>query len=496
MKRLETGIPGLDELAEGGLPVGGVFLLQGAPGTGKTILANQLCFHHARHGGQAVYLTLLAETHVRMFEHLRRHRFFDEALIGHSVHYHAAYEALKAGLDKVSTIIRTAVTQRDASLVVIDGLVNAEEIAPSTPKFKELLHAIQTIAGNLWCTVLLLSSATSTDGIPAEHTMVDGIVELTLEVRGLRARRELQIRKMRGVRAALGRHSLDINDQGIMVMPRFEARLSTVGSGTKTVPGPGRKGFGIDELDRMLGGGLPAGSTTMIVGPTGAGKTILGLQFVCSGARDGERGLYLGFYEQPEAIIAKSKRIGLAVHEVVEAGTVSLHWERPIEGILDVVADRLLRRIEETGASRVCIDGLNSLRRMIDAPDRFQAATATLSEELARRDVTAVYTFEAPDPFGPSLSLPLDDVSATAQNILLLRHVELRAQLYRLISILKMRDSAYDSRIREFRITDDEGIVVADTFQSAEAVLSGSATTRDPQPVRRRRRTTRKTRRK
>ena len=159
-ERRPTGIDGLDRILEGGFLVAGVYIVQGPPGAGKTILANQACFHHAAAGGHAVYVTLLAESHSRMFAHLRRMAFFDESAIPDHVYYIGGYSALEAeGLDALVTLIRGAIQKHKATLLVVDGLISAQESSPTDREFKKFLHEIQTLADLTGCTVLLLTNA-------------------------------------------------------------------------------------------------------------------------------------------------------------------------------------------------------------------------------------------------------------------------------------------------------------------------------------------------
>lgn len=474
-KRVTTGIAGLDAILEGGLLQGGVYILRGPPGAGKTILANQLCFHAAAQGGQVVYVTLLAEAHDRMMAHLTRLRFFRPELVGSKVHYLAAFRVLdEGGLDGLLKLLRETLSVRQADLVMLDGLVTAEEAAPSDRQFKRFIHDIQTLSALTSTTTVLLSSGQRSQAVQPEHTVVDGIIELTDELTDMRSLRHVQVRKMRGADQIRGKHSLSISDEGITIRPRIETRPRLDPAEPK-VPDPARrKRFAIEAFDRMLGGGLPEHSITMVLGPTGCGKTILGLQYLAAGALDGDPSLYFGFYESPPELLAKSARIGLGLEEPVKRGLVHLVWQRPIESVLDILAEQLLSLVHERGIKRLCLDGLHSFGRTIDFPERLNEAIAAVGEELQKAGVTTVYTLETPELFGPRLQLPVKDISAVSQNIILLRHVELGAELFRLISILKMRDSKYDSRIYEFRI-DDGGLSIADTFRSAEQILTGTA---------------------
>lgn len=472
LDRVPTGVPGLDTVLEGGLLRAGVYLVQGPPGAGKTILGNQMCFAQAAAGARAVYMTLLAESHTRMLAHMRRMRFFRSDLIPEQVHYLSAFKVLEGeGLQGLLTVLRKTVTGRAASFLVLDGLVSAEEASPSPKEFKKFVHELQIVCAMTACTALLLSSTERPRPFRPEHTMVDGILELGDEMKALRTVRSLVVRKMRGTAPVLGRHTVEISDDGVRVLPRLETRVSSM---AEEPDGAGeRLPIGVAELDRMLRGGLPAGSVTMLLGPTGVGKTTLGLQFLGAGAARGEPGVYFGFYEHPPALLRRSRRIQLGF-DGIDGGPVELAWQRPVEGIIDVVGDRLLELVKRRGARRLCIDGMGGFEVSVDEASRVREVFAALADELAREGVTTVYTLETPDLLGPRIEVPVHGVSAITHNIILMRHVELEARLYRLLSILKVRDSDYDAAIREFRITEN-GIEIADTFDAAERILTGTA---------------------
>lgn len=476
--RMRTGVPGLDEVLEGGLLQGGVYIVEGTPGAGKTILGNQICFHHASGGGRALYATLLAESHTRMIAHLRRMRFFRPELVPESVYYVSAFKQLEShGLDGLFKTLRETLTAQKASLLVLDGLVSAAESAESDRAFKKFVHELQILSGMSGCTVLLLSSVARSRSVQPEHTMVDGILQLTDELKMLRAVRRLQVLKLRGTDAVRGLHALEISDEGIIVRPRIETMVTTAEAAHIT-PGEGRMDFGVPALDEMLCGGLPSHSVTMVLGPSGGGKTILGLQFLAAGANKGERGLHFGFYERPRELLAKSERLGLGLERFVDEGLLHLVRHSPTEGDVDLLVDRLLTEVRERRVKRLFLDGIHAFQQATDLKERIRDIYGALSEQLSASGVTTVYSLETPDLFGPRIEVPIGDVSAITHNIIVLRHVEMSARLHRLISVLKLRDSDYDPAIREFLITD-EGITVSKTFETAARILSGSAELRN-----------------
>jgi circadian clock protein KaiC len=479
--RRPTGIPGLDRILEGGLLASGVYIVQGPPGAGKTILANQACFHHASRGAHAVYVTLLAESHSRMFAHLRRMAFFDARVIPDLVYYLGGYSTLQSGgLDALVALIRKAIQKHSATLLVVDGLISAQESAPSDGDFKRFLHEIQTLADVMGCTVLLLTNAERSSGFFPEHTMVDGVLHLTDELSELRPLRHIRVLKLRGSAPNRGLHSVRITDKGFEVRPRIETLFPHGDVREGRVANGAKLAFGVGELDEMLRGGLRAGSITMVLGSSGSGKTLLGMQFLSEGLRRGERGVYFGFYEHPEAILEKCQRVGIGgLKEGVERGTVKIVWHRPIEGVIDELGESLIETVREFGAHRVFIDGMEGFERAADFPERLSHVYSAIAQELERLGATTLYTTETRELFGRNIEVPITGLSATTQNIILLRHIEHRATMLRVMGILKVRDDAYDGRMRELQITDT-GLVLLDTFAAESRVATGGGFWSDP----------------
>jgi circadian clock protein KaiC len=474
LARSATGIAGLDLILEGGLPEGGVYIVQGPPGAGKTILANHVCFNHAAAGNRALYVTVLAESHARMFAHLRRMQFFDAAAVPDRVYYVGAFSVLEeGGLGALTTLIRTEVQRRSATLLVVDDLQSARESAASDRDFNKFIHGLQLIAASVGCVVVLLTNALRQVGHCPEHTMVDGVLHLTDELSHLRPLRYVQVLKLRGTAPLRGLHSVTISDRGFEVRPRIETRFGVAPFREDAVASGARCAFGIAELDAMLHGGVRAGSLTMLVGSSGSGKSLLGLQFLAEGLRLGERVVHFGFYERPDALVAKCERIGNNwIRKGLEAGSAELLWRRPVEGIIDELGESLFAAVRRNQATRLVIDGMNGFEIAADLKERMSDVYAAIAQELEALHVTTVYTVEMRALYGPSIEVPINGMSAATQNIVLLRHVEHRAQLLRALAILKVRDSDYDPRVREIRFTDD-GIVIRDTFENQAQLIAG-----------------------
>ena len=223
---MPTGVPGLDAVLRGGLFAGAAYIVRGAPGAGKTILANQVCFHHARAGGQALFVTLLAESHARMIQHLERLDFYDPAPVPERVYYVNAFRALEEdGLPGLAALLRREIRARRTTFLVLDGMLMAEESGGSDREFRKFIHELQAFVSAQGCAALLLTSGGRAEHRP-EHTMVDGLIALEDTRVGGRSQREVEVRKSRGSGALRGRHPFRITDGGLVVYPRIEAVLA------------------------------------------------------------------------------------------------------------------------------------------------------------------------------------------------------------------------------------------------------------------------------
>lgn len=469
IERIPSGIAGLDAILGGGILAGSVQLVVGAPGTGKTILANQLAFSRAAAGHTAVYVTLLAEAHARMLAHLAPFSFFDASFVLGRIVYMSGYGVLdQGGLDGLLELLGRTIRERGATLLVLDGLGTAEEFAPTTSAFKRFLLTLSTSASMTGCTTLLLATARPDETLRPEQATVDGIISLEKTRLGSRVVREASILKMRGTSYLLGPHVFDIDTSGLHVFPRLEAR--------PFVPPPEgsldkRLGFGIDGLDTMLGGGIPEGTITAILGTHGTGKTLLGMSFLAEGARRGERGLYLGFREPPARVLRAADGIGLDASRFAREGLLEFVWHPATEGLIDAIAWDLSEAIapcglgtadrtqpSSTGCTRVFIDGLDGFRRMSTNEERMERFYTALGAELATRGATTIVTETVP-PITEGVTGLERVPSAFLDNVLFVHeHVKAR-RLRRFVSSSKLLGGAHDVSLRRLRITS-KGIEV------------------------------------
>lgn len=471
---VETGVPGLDVILGGGLFRGSVVLVAGAPGTGKTTLGNQIAFNHARRGGTALAMTVLAEGHDALLARLRGFSFFDPALAGARVHYLSLYDTLEHdGLDSVLAALRREARAQKAAILVIDGAALLDYLAPSEVEYARFVETLGATCRMLGCTALLLTGNTP-ERLRSLGQHADGVLELELDSVGARDVRRLRVVKLRGAEHLLGRHDMTIDGRGLSVFPRLEA---LAGADRSDVVGPDRLSTGIAGLDRMVGGGLLPATSTMLLGSPGAGKTLLGLHFLAEGAARDEPGLIVTFHEKARMLAETAASVGLDLASPIERGLVRVHWRPPLELSPDEWAWELLAAIDAQRPTRLLIDGLSDIQRMILRPERMNSFVPALANELRLRGVTTLMTVELDAFVGTDLSAPVPAASATMDNGIVLRHVELRSRIRRLITVLKARQSAVDPAIREFRIGPN-GIEVGEVLDGAAALLTGA-----PEPV-------------
>lgn len=473
LPRLTTGILGLDIVLRGGFVQNNIHLLSGSPGAGKTVIANQISFHHVATGGRVVYVTLMSETHAHMFNNLQTLNFFNRVPINETIHYFSGAQVLEdEGLPGLLKFLYGVVREQKATLLIIDTLVTAEMMNDSDFAFRSFINQLATFLESANCTAIILTSYRQDSRTYPKNTMVDSLINLTTQQTGLTTLRRLEVQKARGSGFLDGQHFFKITENGVVVYPRLEAIVASISH--EEHDEVSHLQFEITQLDKMLHGGLLSGSTTMLLGVPGSGKTSLGLHFLSAGARRDEPGLYFGFYETPKRLIRKANSIGLDFSAHIDHNIIEVIHHQPFEVLLDALADELLSAVARRSVRRLFIDSFTVFGQAPDFSERLATFFRALTDELRAANVTTLFSVEMATLVSPTVEIPLVGTSAIADNILLTRYVELHSQLYRLISIIKMRESDYEGAIREFKITPD-GIQVANTFDSAHAILTGAA---------------------
>ena len=467
LERIATGVPGLDEILKGGFFEGAVYIVRGTPGAGKTILANQICFEHARRGKRALFVTLLAENHARMLQHLEHMSFYDARQIPKYVYYISAFRVLEEnGLKGMMDLLRREMRAHEASILVLDGLIAVEETSTSDREFRKFIHELQAHAAAAGCCTLLLTNGRRGEYHP-EHTMVDGLITLEDMPYGKRRQRELEVRKFRGSASLRGRHPFQITDAGLLVHPRPESRFLRNESSANLE----KISTGVDQLDEMTHGGLTNSSSTLLLGASGSGKTTLGTAFLQRSSK-AEPGLYFGFYECPERLVANAAAVNIDLQSRVDAGHLEIVWRPTVERILDSLGNELVEQVRRRKVRRLFIDGWGGFAAAAESEERLSPFFAAITNELRSLGVTSVCAMETENLIGPELNLPIEGISAITENMILLRYSEYQGELRRMMSIMKVRGSGFDHKLRQFDI-GPKGLHFTDGFESAEGLLTG-----------------------
>lgn len=465
-KIIKTNVYGLDEILGGGLIRGSLYLIEGPPGSGKTILGNQIIFNLANETEPAAFVTLLAESHGKMLAHIGEMIYFDESKVGTDISFYGAYHILEEGnLPAFRKYLIDLIHGQDLKFMVIDGFKIINFLSSGEKECASFVHTLSALASTTGCTLIILNQGTESLKPSSLEALVDGIIELKLIDAGLRTIREIQIHKMRGMKQNKGKHIFNITPEGIKIFTRTESRK--VESPLLKYSTDNLK-FGVKYLDEMINGGLKAGSSTSLVGPPGSGKTILGLKFLEEGLKRGETCIYFGFYEEPSRLLTKAGSIGVDLTPYLKNHKLIMFWYPPTENLLDELSEILITQVSEKKASRVLVDGIDGLKMSSAYPGRMTNYLAAFSILLRHSGATTVFTEET--SFNMTTNTTFGEHSALLENIILLRYVEVLSRLHRLISIIKVRESEYDTSVREFSISS-QGITVNQNSFSADEVL-------------------------
>ncbi|HVJ41836.1 MAG TPA: ATPase domain-containing protein [Dongiaceae bacterium] len=468
MERSSSGVEGLDKILCGGFVRGSAYILEGPPGAGKTILANQFCCRQVANGGTAVYISLLAESHHRLIEYLKELSFFDSSFVPSRLSYLSAFNTLAAdGLEGVLRIVREEAKRAKATAIVLDGIFAARSLAPSEHDYQRFVYELQGIASSQNCVMLLIAHPYPGAEL-IEYPVVDGCIGLHHDLEGAVAHRSLQVRKQRGSGALVGRHAFTLSTKGFQAFPRLESMLPRVPRDDIVNT---RLSLGLPSLDRMLAGGLPERSVTLLMGPTGSGKTTLGLHFLAR-ASTASRALLLSFYETPARLKAKATDIGIDFPALMASGALELLWHPPSEIQVDEVAHELLDHVRRSQIKRVFIDGIVPLRDSLLPHSRLPGFINALNSHLRDLGVTVVYTSELRQINLPE-KLPSDEISAMIDNLIILTYSQQSGLLQRRISILKLRDSAFDARAHEVHLGAN-GLTFEPVTQLSGSLNAGS----------------------
>jgi len=472
IKKLPTGVPGLDEILGGGLPEFSFNIIAGTPGCGKTTLAHQFIFANATPERPALYFTILGEPALKMLRYQQQYTFFDLSRLNGCIRFINLGQILaERGLTGILEEISKEVESATPSIVVVDSFRTAAR------KVHEDKMEVQAFTQNLG---LLLASWEATTFLIGEYseeeirdnpvfTVADGLFWLYQRVERNSVVRKLQVMKLRGQTSVPGLHTFRITDAGLQA---FSRTLGLTGRKRK-VPSEKRLSMGIPELDKMLGGGIPEGDSLLIAGSSGTGKSLLATQFIAAGIRAGEPGIVAVFEERPEEYAERAGSFGLDLQTPLRDGSLEVIYLRPLDLSVDETMQEILDAIKRTNAKRLVIDSLAGFEMALAPGFRtdFRESLYRMIFALTGLGVTILSTVEMEESF-TELPFSTYSISFLTDDIIRLRYVEMEGQLRKILMVLKMRGGAHSKDIREYEITS-KGIVIGERPTGYEYLITG-----------------------
>jgi len=478
IRRLATGVPGLDNLLGGGLPEFSFNLIAGTPGSGKTTLAHQIMFSLADSNNRALFFTVLGEPALKMLRYQQQFPFFDIDKVNESIRFvNLSADLLDGHFGHVLARITEEVKDFSPSFVFVDSFRSVVQSGKgdTTKGMPDLQRFIQQLGMQMtsWqATTFLIGEylAEESESSPI-FTVADGILWLSQNLHRNSVVRKMQVVKMRGQSQATGLHTFRINDEGIQVFPRAIIKPGIEAGSTIAESDRERRiPVGVPGLDEMLGGGLPFGYSMLVVGPSGSGKTILATQFLAEGVRRGETGVIAAFEKSPSQLLSKQ------LNAMVADGKVGVIDTRSLDLSIDQILHDLIEMIGRLQAKRVVIDSLSGFELALapEFQEDFRVSLYRMIAELTNIGVTILMTSELEDRYTDLRFSPFGS-AFLADAIIVQRYIEITGQFKRVTSVVKVRGSEHSKDIRFFDITD-EGIILGETLSEYDGIMSGRPT--------------------
>jgi circadian clock protein KaiC len=465
----------LDDVLGGGLIPDRLYLIDGNPGSGKTTLALHFLLEGVRRGEKCLYVTL-SETREELTEGATSHGWSLEGVEivelipdhqqelqgdGELTMIHPSDVELTQTMRKILEVIERA----DPTRIVFDSLSEMRLLAQSSLRYRRQILALKQFFIGRHCTVMMLDDRTAEGPDLQLHSIAHGVIGLYLEppVYG-KARRQLQVLKFRGSDFASGYHDFSIRSDGITVYPRLVA--AEHGSNFN----PSLIASGVTELDRLLGGGIERGTSTLLTGPPGSGKSTIALQYAAAAAARGDHAASFIFDETKTALITRSRGIGLPVHEGTGRGEINLRQIDPVEIAPGEFAAAVRRSVEVDGARVVIIDSLNGYLNAMVQDNFLTAQLHELLSYLSNKGVTTFLVIAQHGMFG-QMHTPVD-ASYLADSVITLRYFEHSGSVKKAISIMKKRTGGHEESIRQLWF-DKNGIHLSEPLLRFRGVLTG-----------------------
>ena len=470
-----TGIEGLDNILCGGFTPNRLYLIEGVPGSGKTTLAMQYLLEGARNGEPVLYVTLseteeelraMADTHGWSLDGVTIRELVPPEESLQPAEQYTMFHPAEVELSETTRTILTDVERLKPARLIFDSLSELRLLAGDPLRYRRQLLALKQFFRGRRCTVMLLDDLTSSGRDLQVQSIAHGVVvleQLTPEYGT--DRRRLRVLKHRGRRFRGGYHDYLIGTGGLNVFPRLEPQPHL----NRVIEE--RFESGIVEIDQLLGGGLERGTSTLIVGSAGTGKSSLAAQFVAAAAGRGQRSAMFLFDESLKTLLTRTDGLGISLQREYDAGKVHIRQIDPAELTPGEFANAIRREVEEHGASCVVIDSLNGYLNAMPGERYLTIHLHELLMYLSERGVATLLIGAHQGLIGTQMHTPVD-ASYLADAVIVMRYYEDRGEVKQAISVMKKRGGDHERTIRRFSL-EPGGIRVGEPLRELRGVLTG-----------------------
>lgn len=475
--RLSTGIAGLDDILHGGLAKGFLYLIEGNPGAGKTTLALQFLIAGARKGEKGLYISLaeseaelrhVANSHGMNLDKIEICKISPPEIAGDSGKQYTVFQPAEVELSDVLETILAKVREVRPSRVIIDSMSELRMLARDSLRYRRQVLSLKQFFEGRDCTTLLLDERFGHSTENQVQTIAHGVLCMEVLPRSYGiTRRRLQVLKIRASSFREGFHDYIIVKGGVVVFPRLvSSEHRAVSMMAENLPS------GVQELDALFNGGVQRGTSTLIVGPTGCGKSTMCTQFILQAAKRGEKSAIFTFDETRQSFKVRSRGLGMDLDPYLDSGVIHLEQVDPAELSPGEFVYRIRRGVEEKRWRIVVIDSLNGVMNAMSEEDGLTVQLHELLSYLNQIGVASFMVLAQYGLLGAAMTSPAD-VSYLADNVLLLRYFEAAGEVRQAISVVKRRSGPHERSIREMRMSTGK-LIIGEPLRNFVGVLTGT----------------------